>query len=295
MTTTVSLRFFLTVETNTPPQDKMNMFTTSTITTLTRGGEDALDAAVSVALAVQLVDGGGATVLAAQHAATPAVRQRLGPQPLQQPPAGLLHVLLGHLGQRAVLRRRVVGRVHGRAGRRQRGERGARGERGQRLRRVVGALGGLGRRQRVRRERGAVPARALRRRQVAQVRLVRLGAVVALVQRDAVDVGEADGAERAAAGRQRAAAGRQRAAAAAGRDGQGAGRQAAGGGGRAGGGSEEMQQTGRKCSGWVGGPGAPLELGVEVGGDARGLLQLPQQSVPLLLQQDPVGGGQLHQ
>lgn len=33
---------------------------------------------------------------------------------------------------------------------------------------------------------------------------------------------------------------------------------------------------------------APFQLGMKVGGDARGLLQLPEQSVPLLLLQDPV-------
>lgn len=81
-----------------------------------------------VALAVQLVDGDGAAsvLAAAQHGA--AMDQRLGPQPFQQPPTGLLHVLLGHLRQRAVLGGRVVGRVHRRAGRREGGERRAGGE-----------------------------------------------------------------------------------------------------------------------------------------------------------------------
>lgn len=152
--------------------------------------------------------------------------QRLGPQPLQQPAARLLHVLLRHLGERAVLRGRVVGGVHGRAGGRQRGQRGAGRERGQRLRRVVGALGlarGVGG------EHGAVSGRGLRRQQEAQVGVERLpGAVVPLVLRDAVDVAEADGAEGAAARSQGAATGGQGAAAAAGRHCQRAGRQAAG-------------------------------------------------------------------
>lgn len=182
---------------------------------------------------VTLHGSGANRVLAAQHG---AVRQRLGPQPLQQAAARLLHVLLRHLREGAVLGGGVVGRVHGGAGRREGGERGARRERGQGLRGVVRAFG-LALAQGVRGEHGAVSGHGLRRRRVAEGGVVQLpGPVVALVLRDAVDVGETDGAEGASAGRQRAAAGGQRAAAAAGRHRQGAGRQA---GDTGGGGSEE--------------------------------------------------------
>lgn len=39
---------------------------------------------------------------------------------------------------------------------------------------------------------------------------------------------------------------------------------------------------------WMASVAAPFQLGMKVSGDARGLLQLPEQSVPLLLLQDPV-------
>lgn len=182
----------------------------------TCGGERRLSGAVSVDL-LQLVRGGGAQ----------RVQQALPPQPFQQAAARLLHVLLCHLGQGAVLGGRVVRSVHGGAGRRQGRQRGPGGQGGQGLRGIMGAFG-FTLVQRVRGEQAAVSGHCFWGEEVTEVGIQRFrGALVAFVLGDAVDVSETDGAEGAAAGGEGAAAGGQGAPAAAGGHGQGAGRQAA--------------------------------------------------------------------
>ena len=122
------------------------------------------------------------------------------------------------LGQGRVSRGREEGRVQGRAGRGQRGQGGARGQGRQGLRRVQGAplfvqaRGARGVRQ------GGVPAQRVEGDEVEAQERAALG-VGLLVLREAVDVGEADGAQGAAAGGQGAAAAPRG-------DGQGAGGQA---------------------------------------------------------------------
>lgn len=96
----------------------------------------------------------------------------------------------------------MVGRVHGRAGGREGGQGRTGGEGGQGLRRVVRTLG-FAVVQGLRVEHRAVSGHGFQWQKITQVGVQRLpSGVVAFVLGHAINITEADGAERASAGRQ---------------------------------------------------------------------------------------------